>query len=60
MEQKEYVCYSPSLFLYLHGKGVLPKKTGVHQITHKSYAVYDITNELSRFLTEWHDTKPIK
>lgn len=58
MKVNEYVCWSPPLYMFLRGKKIAAKKTGIHRQNGKTYVVFDVTEELSAALREWKLTKP--
>lgn len=57
MSEKEYVCYSPNLYLYLLASKFVPIRTGIHKITKKTYAVFAVDSELSTALDGWTNIK---
>ena len=60
LNKTEFVFHSPALFMFLRGKGIRPKKTGINRTTGKTYAVYARTEEIKCALDEWHNNRPKK
>ena len=56
-EDQDFVCYSPPLFMFLMAKGIEGYTTGVDKNTHKHYAVYKPSADLSAALTEWSEIR---
>lgn len=58
MTSNEFVCWSPQLYMFLRGKRIASKKTGIHRQNGKTYVVFDIDENLESALREWKATKP--
>lgn len=54
---KYYKNYSPTQKKFLAANGIKPISEGVHPRTHKTYQVYELTEELSKLLTAFSKAK---
>lgn len=61
MQEKEYYkCYSFRLKRFIQAHGVYSISSGVNATTDKVYHIYEVTDELSRILTNWSKHKKTK
>lgn len=52
-EQRYFKCYSWRLKNFISAHGIYPISSGVNGQTNKVYHLYEMTDELSRILTNW-------
>lgn len=57
MEKEFYKCYSWRLKRFIQTHGIYPISSGINANTDKVYHIYEMTDELSRVLTNWSKHK---
>ncbi|MHB1484819.1 MAG: hypothetical protein ACYCYI_09170 [Saccharofermentanales bacterium] len=60
INEKEFQCYSPALYLFLLGHKIQPVKTGTNRRTNLPYAIFKESDELHTALIGWRETNPNK
>lgn len=56
-DKEYYKCYSWRLKNFISAHNVYPISSGVHPVTNKVFHIYEMTDELSKILTNWSNNR---